>query len=550
MRYIITSIILFVLIAVPSWAATSYYVCPAANIPAASDSNAGTDPAAPWETAQKTDAVNEAVTSGDTVYFCNQGTWESYDESGYAHVLSLTAGVKYDGTTWGTGTSGVSKAKFLCTGSHAQTGDPDYYAMVAFYRYGGYVASGATLYGFDIDLNNYGQVGIDAGIYLSAALSNITIKDVIVHNNASGGAVEWPYGIIVSAYSNGSVDGVTIENVSSHDNYNGGINVYVNWTVTPMGHIQNITIRNTDIYNITGSGIDIRNYVDNVTVEFSTIHSSTNGMNIGCSPVSEAGELANAPNGIIIRYNLIYSNNNSGMEIFNGQDLTETADIYSNIFYENGATGTYGAFDIKFKDIANSTGWGTSVFKLYNNVFYKTLTPDTTMHHIGVGNDGNNITGSLAISLVNNIFYAGSSFTPIYDRYGNITTHANNLYYRSSGTGLVQSPAATTYTSEDIATWDSSPQTTNPSFTGGTLPTHFDGTYQTDLLPDTTYFSLAAGSPALNAGDTLGSPYNGCINGAGLATPATRPVGAYDIGAYEYTTASIQGCVFSGAVIH
>ena len=58
------------------------------------------------------------------------------------------------------------------------------------------------------------------------------------------------------------------------------------------------------------------------------------------------------------------------------------------------------------------------------------------------------------------------------------------------------------------------------------------------MVPNTNYFSITSGD-ALNNGASLGSPYTGCINGAGSATPITRPQGgAYDIGAYEYVSGS------------
>jgi hypothetical protein len=90
------------------------------------------------------------------------------------------------------------------------------------------------------------------------------------------------------------------------------------------------------------------------------------------------------------------------------------------------------------------------------------------------------------------------------------------------------------YTLSTVPTWEATAKNTNPSFAGGTPPTGFTGTYGTDMVPNTNYFAITSGD-AINNGATLGSPYNGCINGAGLGTPITRPQGArYDIGAYEY----------------
>ena len=103
--------------------------------------------------------------------------------------------------------------------------------------------------------------------------------------------------------------------------------------------------------------------------------------------------------------------------------------------------------------------------------------------------------------------------------------------------------ASTDYTSADIATWvgDSSTQTASPAFSGGTLPTGFSGTYGTNMVPNTDYFQLTVDSPAKDTGATLAS-YTGAINGAGLATPIVRPLGAaFDIGAYEYGTVAQSG---------
>ena len=83
--------------------------------------------------------------------------------------------------------------------------------------------------------------------------------------------------------------------------------------------------------------------------------------------------------------------------------------------------------------------------------------------------------------------------------------------------------------------WEATAQKTDPTFTGGTLPTGFSGTYGTDMIPNKTYFVITAGD-ALGNGATLGDPYEGSIGQAGLAVPEYRPEGAYDIGAYQYTT--------------
>ena len=92
-------IILFLLIAIPAWSET-YYVKTGGN-----DSLDGKSDGQAWATTSK---VESTVTNGDTVYFRSQDTWSS---SGTPLVLNATAGVTYDGSTYGSGT----RAKFVGT---------------------------------------------------------------------------------------------------------------------------------------------------------------------------------------------------------------------------------------------------------------------------------------------------------------------------------------------------------------------------------------------------------------------------------------------------
>jgi len=120
------------------------------------------------------------------------------------------------------------------------------------------------------------------------------------------------------------------------------------------------------------------------------------------------------------------------------------------------------------------------------------------------------------------------------------------IYNDTTETGMVTAVKATRKdyklsTIPLITMWENNVKTSNPNFIGGILPTGFTGIYGTNLVPNTNYFAILLGD-ALDNGATLGEPYNGCINGAGVKIPVLRPKGvAYDIGAYEYVVPAPTG---------
>ena len=74
------------------------------------DTNAGTAQDASWKNCPGMPGWSGSATlqAGDTVFFNNADTWEV--SSGLA-VLQVTGGVFYDGTTWGTGSRAIFRAK-------------------------------------------------------------------------------------------------------------------------------------------------------------------------------------------------------------------------------------------------------------------------------------------------------------------------------------------------------------------------------------------------------------------------------------------------------
>ena len=480
-------------LASPAWAAT-YYVKNGGN-----DNLDGLSDATAWATIAK---VQAKVTNGDTVYFRSQDTWE-----GANSLLNCTSGVTYDGSTYGSGLRATLRATSRVNNS---------YGIVQLYN------SGVTFRGFKVDSNKL-SIG---GIYIggtsptpSGDISYITVHNCEVTNGITtdNPNPSYYYGILVGARGSHTTSNVAVTNNIVHDVGHEGISVYPNWGTS--GNRVNIAlIRNNIVYNTGQAGgsahpIDIANDSDNVTIEFNYVSGSAIYI-VNYGPDYTGPD--EYPDNFIIRYN-----------IMKNTSLSISSYMGFHHFYGSGAF--YGNILIDSSIGLNGGDYHDKSIKIYNNTVYS---PNLTSMFgcAGIYEGGSNTSG---IEFKNNIFYCSAAQRCFYDYGEQISQHANNLYYRPSGTVLVYT-SSKSYTATDITDWEATAQNTDPSFTRGTLPTGFKGTYGIDKVPNTNYFAITTGD-ALNNGATLGSPYNGCINGAGLATPITRPQGAaYDIGAYEY----------------
>jgi hypothetical protein len=488
------------------------------------DSNDGLTDGTAWATIAK---VKATVSAGDTVYFRSQDTWGNQPAD--LPVLSTAEGVTYDGSTYGTGT----RAKFVT--DMDQVGGSDRTAIIDI-KY-----SNTTVRGFECDGAEYNIYGIWGGKDApNGDIYNTHIDNCIVHSCGTPLENAYLYGIhLAGKTSNGCViyDSL-ITNCIVHDCGHEGIAIYQSWSPAedPTRYqgcwLDGLTIRNCETYNNGvghvdgdgGIGILVANKSLNVTIEFCNIHDNgSDGIWMRQSPLSD-GTADGAPQGLVIRHNVI-SNNRSGFTTQTGQSTYAfTAEIYNNLCYGNND------FAINVTSDEYVAG---SDFKIYGNSVYHT------------GSQGPNATLYGAISVFP---YSGSTLYPTVDVKNNvivcdtraafsdsrgIATHANNQLFRLDGpttTHVIDN--GTSYNRADVLTWDATAQNTDPTFTGGTLPSGFTGTYGTDMVPNTNYFAIATGD-AIDNGATLGAPYDQCINGAGLATPILRPSGAYDIGAYE-----------------
>ena len=501
-RTIILSLFLILFCAWPVWGAT-YYVKNGGN-----DNLDGLSDVTAWATISK---VQSTVTNGDTVYFRSQDTWTS----SLGQVLNATvAGVTYDGSTYGSGTRATFQA----------TGTLDAVVKLS--------ANNLSFSGFDIDMNSQITGGIYVGTFATSNKANFTVHNCKVHDNSVPSGY-FRYGVHVGGYANTNV---IISNVTLTDNeiYNTGhegLALYPTWTRDGCG-INGLTARNNIIHDTGQSGsykagIYLANNADNVTLEFNTIYNAGNGINIVTSGDARpdcAG--IGSPNGLIARYNLVY-NNNYGIYMQPQCGMQGDGSIYDNLILNSTGADIYIAAD------DTTYNWGTSAFNFYNNTIYNTVNyVDSTSYTVVVA-EYYQIYGTPTFTFKNNIIYTSRS-TPLRDK-NNYLVHSNNLIFNAYGTSSVHiSSGGTNYNRAGVTTWEPTAQNTDPTFTGGTLPTGFTGTYRTNMVPNTDYFAITSGN-ALNNGVTLGSSYNGCINGAGLAAPILRPQGAaYDIGAYEY----------------
>ena len=514
----IFTLFLILIFAWPVWGAT-YYVKSGGNdrLDGRSDSTA-------WATIAK---VQATVTSGDTVYFRSQDTW-----TGTRPVLTATAGVTYDGSTYGSGTRATLRA--------ANDGQGTTGMAVKIYT------SNVTFKGFNINLNGKKGGGIYVGMYATSDISNVIIDNCIVHDSNLD-EQQYEYGIHVGNREQHTITNTTITNSTVYNFYGEGIALYQGWNY-PTNRSDTILVRNCTSYN-NGLGLLIANDSDNVTVEYCNLYNNrTYGLWIRTSIHSDGDyyTVMSGPNNFAIRYNLLYGNHRAGISIVNPryspEGATVSGSIHNNILYENGFASATNPQNCDGANLWISGNSGTngsdypgSTINIYNNTFYSTLNDCLNSNSsVSIGWWGK-ITGG-TFNLKNNIIYSSSYYAIKASFEGAASfNHSNNLVYRSSGSsGLHIYDSGTTYDRTAVKTWEATAKNTDPSFTGGTLPTGFTGTYGVNMVPNRAYFAISSGD-AIKNGAILGSPYNSCINGAGLATPITRPQGsAYDIGAYEY----------------
>jgi hypothetical protein len=397
-KTILTTLILFFLCLTSHVFATTYYVSTTGD-----DRNSGTSPSTPWKHCPGMTGWSGSTTlsNGDTVLFRSQDTW-SGTPNGF--LQTTTAGVTYDGGTYGTGTRATIQASADAV--------PGSWPLVLLNH------SNTVFKNFDLDGNNKNCSGVQA-MSESGNTTNIEINNVIVHD--TGSSDDYQYGILVGSASGNRTDDVRVINCVVHDVGHEGICLYP--SSAPGNQISNITVRNCKVYNTGltnqdyGDGILIKNYVSGATIEFNNLYN--NGA-VGIQFETAPGIVG--PTGVRLGYNLIRKNKGWGLYVVNEGSRALQFEFYGNLLIDNGSAGVYGGGAwITYGD------YQTSTIKLYNNTFYCFgNTPYNGCIQIMSG-----VTGTPTIELKNNILYA-DDHPVIYDDTGNKLARSHNLFYRTS----------------------------------------------------------------------------------------------------------------------
>jgi len=447
--------------------AATYYV----DQTAGSDSNSGTSAGSPWKNSPGMAAYAGSGTlrPGDTVYFDSADTWLLTGGQG----LWVVGGVTYLGDSWGTGVRATLRANANLDAGVVRFRDNATFPTI--------------VKGFDVDANHTVSTGVDFGHRFPALLTGAVkrVENLIVRNVWSQSSLDqYKYGIIISNFggSSGNVSNVEILSCVVHDISRTGIALYPG-DDNANNKISNITVRGNETYNTgqdsgtTGPGIMTKGTVQNATIEYNSIHDA--GIAGFYVNTNEGSHYGFGPTNIHFRYNIVRTENVYGgiriADAFGSGDPKDVK-IYGNIIYST--TGKAGfLIDTDFDN--------TNSILVYNNTFYN------------------------APVTINNSTATFSTFE-----------FKNNIVYRPSGTAI---------TGASHFTASSNNLTTNPSFkNASSLPTGFVGTFGVNLAPSTDGLSLLTGSPAIDAGVSLGSAYGGSINSV------PRPPGSgWDIGAYE-----------------
>ena len=481
--------------------AANYYV----DIKAGNDNNNGTINT-PWKYCPGMVGYTGTGTlvAGDVVYFDRGDTWTLTINSNY--LLNMVGGVTYNGSTWGTGT----RAKFTVTGSVIV--NDNIVSMNA-----DHATYETVLTGFELDGNDHSISGgclignntLTKPVNQTGAIKRI--ENCVVHNIGLGTpGTEYVYAIGVRSKS-----GVTVSNVEILNNtcYNTDSDVIMLYPTNEANTAKcsNILVRGNNSYGggrygtDVGACIVIKNDVDNVIIESNYCHDSNQGITMSTKDAT-----FNAPRNITIRYNTI-----TGITQYHGIVVqspfagNRSFTAYYNLIFNNFQYGIC---------IENDVVGTTAIFNIFNNTLFSNLSSHDVLFKAAT------IT-NYTLVFKNNIIYSVSGSLPFSDASGQVTSHSNNIYYRSGGGNLILTNGSYK-TFANLSGYETSGICADPLF----------------ISPSN--FNLNSGSPAIHTGTNVGLTRD--FRGAAI-------IGLPDIGAYEYTgaittTLPVQVTSFTGAV--
>ena len=277
------------------------------------------------------------------------------------------------------------------------------------------------------------------------------------------------------------LDGLVLDGTSGGAGLNG-----LGFSASTQSNLNNITINNLEIRSVTGNGMAL--YGTNYTITNNNIHDGgTDGFDHACYCTPSNSYVHG--NSFVNWTGYGWHANTGGADTINNNELS------ANIFSGNAFVGGQ---------------WGVLLAgrnqRFFNNILY--------------GNNAAIIVGHFANTTDTNFIYENTIYNNPNGTYGAIVlqgqsnTFIQNNIIRASGNA-----------------WDTNFETPT-GFSNNICSNTTAGCNNTDPLfvnAGSNDFHLQSGSPAINAGLTLGAPYN--VDYAGTA----RPQGAgYDMGAYEF----------------
>ncbi len=525
--------LLFLIFALPSAFAASYYISPNGD-----DSNSGTSAISPWKTIDKVNNTNFIsddqilFEGGQTfyggLYFDNQDTGSpsnpiiigSYG-SGRALIHSDTSNGLYAYNT-----SGIKINNLNLVGAGK---DVNTVSGISFYSD---LAGNVKLPFIQIDnvsVSDYGQYGISIGGWNgNSGYSDIRITNVIVHDNSLAGINVWGQ----SLYSN---QNVYIGHTEAYNNpgksglsYNSGSGIVVS-------SVDGGTIERSTAYNNGAIGfgnIGIWTYdSNNITIQFNESYSNKTGGSLDGGGFDLDGGVTNS----VMQYNYSHDNDGAGYGLYqyNGAPTWSNNTVRYNISQNDARKNNYPA--IAFWNGGN----GLSNAEIYNNTIFISPKLGTNPSALAF------LSGTNNIHIRNNIFITtgGVKLLDIPSGQNGLLFQGNN--YFSSGTTFIIRWNGTNYT--NLSDWKNvsgqekigslntgyslDPQLTNAGG-GGTIG-------NSDLLNTLAAYQLSDTSPMINTGLNLSTQFGinpGLSDFYGNTIPQ---LSQFDMGAHESLTQNI-----------
>lgn len=255
-----------------------------------------------------------------------------------------------------------------------------------------------------------------------------------------------------------------------------------------------------------------------ITIQYGTMRNGKGEYGSGTEIVSSGGDGSNH----VITHNTIYNNGDPiypnhahGIYGATSNSIYSFNIVYGNAGYgiqnQNGATSVTINSNVIYQNVNRGgcyVGSSTTTY-IFNNVIYGNNTAVTG------SSGGCDVDGAVAVYFYENTLY-GNTGRCFWQVNGSNINYTNNICYGNGTDNIIVDAGTSTSTTNLLGT--------NPQFTNA----------------GSSDFTLTASSPAIDAGTTLGSPYNVDILGV------SRPQGTrYDQGAYERVQATPAGASYN-----